>query len=359
MPADQRRPGVSVIQRLLEQPARFDFFQAVRLWQRWLGVDPERYLRFHNSLSLGFPPSQIEKQWCEDADGRALTSDVELERARLERSLLYIHITPAFMGFLGQHGVLPAHYTEAVSAYERQYGDPGPRAWLDSLSHRAVSLFYQAWARHRPECGHGDSTAPGFLAMQSALAGAWPASRAAAPGPDSAAIARHAALLRQRPVSAAVMHGVLADYFQVPVALHRFIAEWYPSGESALGDSDSILGGGARLGPCCRRCDLLIEIRLGPLNREQYEDFLPRGSGAQALEQWLSLFAVPLVRYRVRLVLQAAAVRPARLASGDRHTAVRLGVDTVLHTAQLGAADRDDMVYEIVFPGSVLPRRPS
>lgn len=78
------------------------------------------------------------------------------------------------LGFLGVHGSLPLHYTETLARHERQTGDGGPRAWLDTLSQRALALFYQAWARYRIECQQ-DADGGDFLPLQLALAGAWPA----------------------------------------------------------------------------------------------------------------------------------------------------------------------------------------
>jgi type VI secretion system protein ImpH len=56
-----------VIERLLREPWRFEFFQAVRVLELWLkrrgrrphGLVPDM-LRFRNTLSLGFPASQLE-----------------------------------------------------------------------------------------------------------------------------------------------------------------------------------------------------------------------------------------------------------------------------------------------------------
>lgn len=353
MPADQRKPDPGVIQRMLDQPATFGFFQTVRVWRRWLrlrGGAPERHLRFHNSISLSFPPSQVESLRCAAEKGVSITTDTQLEQAWARQALQGVHITPAFMGFLGQHGVLPSHYTDRIAAYERQHHDAGPRAWLDSLSDRALSLFHQAWARHRPECALDDGGTGGFLDMQLALAGAWPAARAA----DQAdAIAHYAGLLRHRPVSAAVMRNVLADYFDIPIELTTFHGDWYPADPPALDDPRCVLGGGAMLGTCTRRCDFLIQLRLGPLTRARYEHFLPGRQGAEALKQWLALFSVPLVRYRIRLVLRAADARPAQMS------ACRLGVDAILPERGPDLRDRDDLHYEILFPGSVPPRRAS
>lgn len=65
MSAPQRRDATGVIDQLLCEPQQFDFFQAVRLLDRWMASSsPDGQglarLNFRNSLALSFPPSAIE-----------------------------------------------------------------------------------------------------------------------------------------------------------------------------------------------------------------------------------------------------------------------------------------------------------
>ena len=46
-----------MIAQLLHAPQQFGFFQAVRLLERWVGLER---VQFHNSVSLSFPASEIE-----------------------------------------------------------------------------------------------------------------------------------------------------------------------------------------------------------------------------------------------------------------------------------------------------------
>ena len=265
LPAPQWKPDPDInpelfpelIAQLLARPGRFDFFQALRLLSAWLaqqGVEPEQVfeqgLQLHGSASLAFAPGQIEDCWADD-EGR-------------------LHVRAAMIGFLGVHGNLPLHYTDTIDRHERETGDGGPRAWLDGLSQRALSLFYQAWARYRIEC-QGDADGGDFLPLQLALAGVAPG--ALEQRPDSLpthVVAHYAALLRHRPATAEVMQAVLLDYFGVPVQLQRFIGTWVsraPHEHTQLGVNNAVLGGGAMLGERCRRADLRLRLRLGPLSR--------------------------------------------------------------------------------------------
>ena len=346
LPAPQWKPDPDVIPdvipdlitQLLQRPGRFDFFQALRLLADWLALQVvaadrvfEQGLHLHGSASLAFAPGQIENCWADD-EGR-------------------FHVRAAMIGFLGLHGNLPLHYTDTIARHERDTMDTGPRAWLDGLSQRALSLFYQAWARYRIEC-RGDADGGDFLPLQLALAGVAPGALEQAPDSLPAhVIAHYAALLRHRPATAEVMQAVLAEYFGVPVQVQRFIGAWVtraPHEHTQLSGNNAVLGGGAMLGERCRRADLRLRLLLGLLSRLQYDDFLPGRPGAIALRQMLALFGLPSVSFEVRLVLRRDDVHGCTLGGVQ-------GACLGQHAFVLGApsqTDRDDMHYELRFDGS-------
>lgn len=342
LPAPQWKPDADLIPELIVQllahPSRFDFFQALQLLSAWLvarGLEPEQVfehgLCLHGSDSLSFAPGQIEHCWL-DADGQ-------------------FHVRAAMTGFLGVHGNLPLHYTDTIAHHERQTADTGPRAWLDGLSQRALTLFYRAWARYRIEC-QGDADGGDFLPLQLALAGASPGALTQADDALPAhAIAHYAAVLRHRPVTAEVMQAVLAEYFGVPVQVQRFIGSWVsraPREHTRLADNNAVLGGGAMLGERCRRADLRVRLVLGPLSRAEYDDFLPGHPGALALRQMLGMFGLPGVSFEVRLMLRREEIHGCILGGAD-HACLGQHAFLLSEPQQL---DRDDLHYDIRFEGS-------
>jgi len=340
-----QQPGASLIARLLAEPQRFEFAQAVRLLTLWLGehgVPPrfalERHLRFRNSLALGFPAGQIE----------ALVAE------RVEDGLPQFHLTPTFMGMLGAHGGLPAVVTERIAAWEHAQPDPqladAPRAFLDIFSTRMLTLFYGAWRKYRVEHAAADGQ-DAFLPLLLALAGFGPGTPHE--GVEDSLLARYAGVLRQRPASAVVLAQVLSHHFGVAVTLEEGVGYWdrlAPAEQSALrsqagrpdGMPTAVLGQAALLGERCWRPDLRVRVRVGPLTRAQFERFLPRADGALALRTLLGLFGAPTLAYEIVLVLARAELRPMRLAGGPQ----RLGRDGYLITAPV-LQDRADMVYEM------------
>lgn len=344
MPAAQRCFALGVIDQLLTHPHRFEFFQAVRLLELWLrqnGVEdgpiPMQYLRFENSLSLSFPASQIAAL-AAVAD-EPVDSAAALQRAALEKRLRHIAITPAFIGLLCGNGGLPNHDVERIADYEFRTKDSGPRAFLDMLSTRSVGLFYQAWARHRPQCMSDAAGDDRFLAMLLALSGLRRHNDAAAPasagkaGPCDEVLAFHAAQFRSRCVPASVIAGVLTEHFGVPFALEQLVGRWEAlpfRHRTRLGGTNRTLGAGATLGRRIHRRDSHARLRVGPLKHDDFERFLPHTAGASAINDVLGMFCGAGMTFEVELVLRAEDVRPLQLPKDGDARRARLGIDAFL-----------------------------
>lgn len=352
MPTEKRGSDAGVMQRLFDRPHQFKFVQAVRLLERWLvqhGVPREaaltRYVRFQNSISLGFPASEIEALLPEL--GVAGGSEADMLAALHSGALKHIHITPAFIGFLGAQGVLPNHYTERIAAKFHLTKDAGPRAFFDLFSNRIVALFYQAWRKYRLELPHGVDGQDGLLPLLLLLSGT-PAGSTGQPVPDEVA-AYYAAAFRQRPTSPLLIERVLADYFGIPVKVEPNLGHWQniaPALQARMGGKIARLNVSCLLGPRTWRRDMRARIKLGPLSRAQHAHFLPGSEGAAALKNMLSMFATPTLQYEVRLVLRAADIGGVCLSPTADGGGARLNRDAFL-AAGPGGSDRDDAFYII------------
>lgn len=331
-----RREVASVIERLLAAPQEFSFVQAVSLLLAWLagqGVSPEQglraCLRFENSLSLGFPASEIEAIAHRPPGAGGAAAEHRFT------------ITPAFMGLLGVHGALPLHFTERIAAWQGTRDDAAPRAFLDLLSNRMLALFYRAWLKYRigPAAG-GAGLRPLLLAL------------AACPAPPHALpenLAAHfAGLLQQRPCSGVALQRILSDFFEVPIMLEEAVGHWdrlQPCEQCALG-INAELGENVLLGARSWRPDLRARLRIGPLDARAFARFLPSGEASAAMRAILRSFAEPTVGFEIELVLRARDVRPVCLA-GPGAGLARLGRDSFLGGAD-GGADRADMRYLVM-----------
>jgi type VI secretion system protein ImpH len=366
MPPAQWPKPVAVIQQLLEAPHGFEFFQAVRLLERWWAQE-EGFTRtqvlatrvsFRNSLSMSFPASEIESLrafWKELDQTPDPLADAGSEPQRVnaaQRHLERVDITPAFMGLLGAGGALPSYYTEMLAQRETYQRDGAAKAFLDIFLHRAVALFYEAWRKHRLAVQFEADRKHQFLPLMLSVAGIGHRGlrerlQAAAGGVADDALAYFAGPLQRRPVSARTLQQVLAHYFRVPVKLEQFVGRWFVlprANQSTLGMSNMQLGRNAVLGERVWQRDLRMRITLGPLNAERFSRFLPGGAGALALRELLALLGGPTFEYEVRLNVKGEDLRGVSLsqASGSR-----LGWDSFLVTQTTSGA-RTDAGYDLL-----------
>jgi type VI secretion system protein ImpH len=296
-----------MIKQLLARPQRFEFFQAVRLIEHWRPGS----IRFRNRLAMGFPPNQLEN----------ISSDEDSVR-----------VTPSFMGMLGSQGVLPLHYSERIIRHERECNDGGPRAFLDALSHRPLALFHQAWACYRLDEDDG------LLNVLGALAGMHLHDDAI----EREMLAFYAMQIRSRAVSAPLMAGMYSEFFGVPVAVEQLAGEWQTlpaEDQASLGRANVSLDGGVMLGERMYRCDTRVRLRIGSMDRDSYERFLPGRSGMCSLASMLGLHCGIGMTYEVHLILRAADTRGTSLDASSR-----LGVNTRLLSAP-ATQDSDELMY--------------
>ncbi|MDO9237973.1 MAG: type VI secretion system baseplate subunit TssG [Aquabacterium sp.] len=374
MPTPQRRHAIGLIEQLLREPQQFGFFQAVRLLDRWLepsAVDGQGLsrLNFRNSLSLSFPASEIEslKVHLRELDvaaghvaAKQSVLDAMLDPVQTEHlpahsgEVEQIDITPAFMGLLGSAGTLPLFYTELLAQRELFQKDEAARAFMDVFSHRAVSLFYQAWRKHRLPMQFEVDQQNRFLPAVLSLAGVGQKGIRGRLGGDQGAVpdeawAYYAGALQQRTLSAKQLQQVLHDYLGVPVRIDQFVGRWYQlpeSGRGSLGLLNGVLGRSAMLGERVWQRDLRMRVVLGPLDHAKFRRFLPGGAGAAAVKALLTMLSGVSLEYEIRLQLQREDVHGCVLDSRRPLTAYRLGWDTFLQTKPANE-DRTDVSYDI------------
>jgi type VI secretion system protein ImpH len=346
MPAPKRKHGADLIERLLDEPYRFQFTQLLNILLRLLRQHGVSYddairdvLRFRNSLSLAFPASEVRAL---DIESSAPLTSAPMTRREAEcalrtGALRTIRVTPAFIGLLGTAGTLPLHDTERFA--ERSLaGDASQHALIDVFSNRIIGLFYEAWGKYRVEHGMDVRGQDRLLPMLMALAGT---RMNAAEGRARGDIAAYyCGLLGTRPVAACTVERVLSAYFGVPVRLEQFVGGWNPIPEnrrSTLGTPVPVLGAGAALGVRQWRHDLRARLCIGPLDEDQVSNFLPGGKDLRALEDLVRLFALPALRYEVQLLLSPPCIK--RMVLTTRAKPRRLGWDTFL-TGTPGTASR-------------------
>lgn len=357
MQTAQRGIDAGVVERLLDEPYRFEFFQAVRMLETWVSqqdepVSDERRdpgIAFRNSLALTFPPSELERAVSYDEAGDALAGMDAVRTALAQNTLERVELTPAFFGLLGGQGALPLHYTEQLIARAQLQRDHAAREFFDVFSSRATSLFYGAWKKYRLPFHYELDRDERYLPLLLSLAGTPDAQTRAQlqEGPGAVideAIAGYAVAARHRPMSSAYLQRVLSDYFRVRVRVDQFSGKWYAVPQERLtvvGQLNATLGATALAGERVWQRDMRVRIVVGPLRKRDYEAFLPDESYAIALERMLALLAGITIEYEVSLVLARDEVGMSQLGKG-----ARLGYDAFLCTRP-AERDRDDARYEL------------
>lgn len=369
------RARLAVIAQLLHAPQQFGFFQAVRLLDRWVGLER---VQFHSSVSLSFPASEIESLHAHWTSPEVVGLPSQNDGVGAAEGVQCIDLTPACMGLLGVSGALPLFYTEWLSQAEVKGRHAAARAFLDVFSHRSVTLFYQAWCKHRLGVRHeqeaarhraskGAAPAPGALVSEvlalsgMGLKGLRHRLGAERGGVSDEALAYHAGILQQRTLPMAQLQRLLSHYLGVPVCIEPFVGRWYPvpaAGRTVLGAGSAmgaggaataavgVLGRSALLGERVWQRNLCVRLVLGPLDHTPFLRFLPGGAGAQALRQWLGLLLGPALEVEVQLQLRREAVQGSALRTDRSPLAGRLGWDTFLLTEPV-SSDRRDVHYDI------------
>ena len=320
MEAEDRPPDGAI-----EEPARFSFFQLVRLLERHYrprarvggeGPAAGEILRFRPEASLGFPASDVVA-----VDEIPATED---QPARFR-------ITTSFLGLYGSGSPLPVFYTEEML---RRDPDEDPvRAFIDLFQHRLISLFYRCWEKYRYHIQFEGEGEDEFSRRMFGLIGLGTAGLTDQIGLPPARLIRYAGLLTQRPRSAAALEGMVGDFFDVPVRVVQWTPRWVtiqPEQRIRLGQANSRLGLDASLGEKVLSRSGQFRTVLGPMRYGAFLQFLPDGESFRSLNALVLLFLSDPLEFDVELQVYGEEIPPLQLKSRDGG---RLGWTTWLTTA--------------------------
>ncbi|MBX9348152.1 type VI secretion system baseplate subunit TssG [Chromobacterium vaccinii] len=332
-----RRPR-DLHRELAADASQFGFFQAARI----LGLSgarrpgarrgrlPER-LRFRTLASLSFPASELTGY-----------------RPGAEESDASDEMTISFLGLTGPSGALPTAYTELLLERRLRHRDDTMHAFFDLFSHRAASMFFDAWCKYRSwinvEAGERD----GFTRNLLDLGGVGLSQLRQQMGPgaelDERMFVYYAGLLSQKPLSAQSLLTLVEGFFGVDASLEQFAGQWLqvPQGEqSQLGMDGCELGLSAFAGERIWDRQTKLKLRLGPLRREQFNALQPHAAGAQALRALMKFALGHGLAAEVCLVLDERDVQPAALGSAT----LSLGGDSWMGRP---SGHPDDMRYTLL-----------
>ncbi len=295
--------GKDLNQELIDEPFKFEFFQAVRLLER---IFPERsavtrsvspqneVVRFRSNASLRFPPSEIFEI--------RTVSDEFSDKEKLE---MFVN----FMGMLGIVGVLPTTYTE-LAVDRARYGDTSLWAFLDIFTHRMVSMFFRAWEKYRfpvqYERGNDD-----FTAFLFDFVGLGTQGLRGKMNLDEEGLLPYSGLIIQKPHSVVALEQMIADYFRVKAKIEQFSGQWITLDDESitrLGEANSALGTTTIIGTKIWDYQSKFRIVLGALKFNEFQAFLPVGTAYKPLLAIVRFMINQEVDFDVQLKLKAKEV---------------------------------------------------
>lgn len=291
---------------------RFTLFAALRLLERAYREQPrfgesrrasEDAVRLSQPPHLNFVPTEL-RGLEQRGDGR-----LELQE--------YV------FGLFGPNGPLPLHLTEVAYERQRQQGDPALAEFANVLQHRLIGLFYRAWAESDPATQHDRPDADRFRLYVGALLGlGFDASAQRDEVLDHAKLSR-AAAFGAHTRSAQGLQDILASYFELPIEVRPFAAAWLDipaTSQTRLGATaeSAALGVGTTLGAATWQSQHQFEVALGPLQLQQFEQFLPGTRALRELAALIRLYTNDEWSWRLRLRLAGNEVPAAQLGMRSR-----------------------------------------
>jgi type VI secretion system protein ImpH len=321
--------------RLSAAPWNFGFYQIMRRLEA-LHRDRPRFgrstrpmqdpVRLGQEPSLTFAPSTLA-QW-ESEDG---------ERA----ARLLVH----FFGLFGPNGPLPLHLTEYARDRQRNHKDVTFRRFADMFHHRALSLFYRAWAQAQPTASFDRPAEDDYARHVASLVGiGMPALRERDAMPDLAKL-HYAGHLVARTRHAEGLAAILSDFFKMPARIESFVGDWLvmpEDGVTRLGHGNTVagLGHSAILGRRVWSRQHKFRIVFGPLSLRDYERMLPGGASFRRLVPIVRNYVGDTLAFEVNLILRRTEVPAIRLGRKGQ-----LGWTTWL-TPRRGLTDAADLFLQ-------------
>jgi type VI secretion system protein ImpH len=363
MADSQRQSGPDLIDQLLVEPYRFDFFQAVRLLERLapdrapVGEDgpyDSEVARFTQHLTLSFPASSIHE--IEQLYGPRRARPSQAPAVDGSGNGKPPRMVTSFMGLVGTMGALPTVYTEEiVRGGHRRYG--AAVDFLDLFHHRLVSFFYRAWEKYNlPALWEKGTKSGGTQALGNdpftihlfdLLGLGLRPLRDRQAFPD-ASLLYHVGIFAQQHRSAVMLERLLRDQFGKPVTVLSFSGQWLrlePEQQSRAGRSGAFnsLGRDAVAGHKVWDVQSKFRVRIGPLTFEQFREFLPGGTACDRLLELVRFYARAELKFDVQLILKADEVPFCRMTR-DESTAAQVGRHSWLKRREF-TYDADDAVF--------------
>jgi type VI secretion system protein ImpH len=309
--ARQTPDPVVLEEALRTRPQDFEFFEAMRRLECAYPARPrlahstrpvEDPVRLAHTATLEFAPRSIDRY----------------EPGTDERPP---RLYGLFLGLFGPNGALPLHLTEYAMERQRNAKDPTLVAFADIFHHRMLSLFYRAWGDAQPTVQLDRPEQDRFRTYVGALIGmATPHLDDRDALPDQYKRFFAGRLVPQARNAEGLQH-LLEHFFNVPVRVLEFVAEWMRLPADAhlrMGVAMAGIGRTAVLGAHVRGAQQRFRLRVGPLSQHEFNRFLPGSDTLKQLAAAVRTYVGDEKGWDVQLVLKKDEVPLTHLGQAGR-----------------------------------------
>jgi type VI secretion system protein ImpH len=314
--ADADRPAPDPVDRLYafaDRPWLLGFYQAMRL--------AEATHRGRPRLGRSTRPAQDAVRLAQDPSVQfapAMLAGMEAAADGMPARLL-VH----FFGLFGPDGPLPLHLTEYARDRRRNYRDATWQRFADMFHHRALSLFWRAWADSRPTISFDRPEEDRFARHVGSLIGLGMEglrNRDAMPDVTKLHFAGHFANQTRH---AEGLGKILSAFFTMPVHVESFIGGWLVLQDSdrtrlGQGPETCALGVTALVGRRVWSRQHKFRVVFGPLTLAEYLRLLPGGTSFHRLVPIVRNYAGDALTWDVNMILKRAEVPATRLGRQGR-----------------------------------------
>ncbi|MDF0606058.1 type VI secretion system baseplate subunit TssG [Neisseriaceae bacterium TC5R-5] len=265
------------------------------------------------------------------------------EVASLRRQHGQLKIGLFGLGIWGAQGAMPLHMTEFAYNRTESFQDTTLVDFVDIFHHRALALFYRAWASAQSTVSLDSGHDQAFSFYIGSLVGIEPKELSYSCLPTHARLSSSVHLVREARNPDGLV-GTLSHYFGVNVALDEFVDHWIvlsPDEHARLGvaSASAIMGEGAILGEKIADRQHKFRLVIGPLSLAQYLRLTPQGADLPVLVEWVRSFIGFEYEWEIKLLVKPDEV-PALIIGDEQH----LG-----HTTWLGEPQEAIAVTGMVF----------
>ncbi len=350
MVTTRRRKELTVIQQLLREPYRFDFFQSIRLLERSSALSQKQHsfatepvannalpnrevVRFHASPQLNFKGSDISSIDTKDTEDCGDSNRPDKQWA----------VGVNFMGLTGSQGVMPYYLTELVLREQRQKNF-ALSEFLSLFDHRSISLFFKAWHKYQlpasvershqqaQKLRHKSSTSKPqrdlFSDALLSLAGLGTSELSYRLPVADEALAGFSGSLSRQIRTADELKGMICAHFDLDVTIEQFQGQWQElpkdiqtrlPGEECPRGMNNQLGCNAVLGESCFQIQNKFSVVIAPLPYAQFVTLAPGSKKLETLKSFVHFSVGSELDFDINVTLLDREVPPANLTDTDEY----------------------------------------